>query len=119
MSTTTANMDPNQPNAEMRAVLDVLVHKMGAPDAKIRLDKLKESENDAVMSVYPDIFWTPYHDESPQDKATREEEEKEEAELDEAEEEIWSSCSVGGGLHDSEELALGEIHVLPMETSTF
>jgi len=44
------------------------------------------SENDAVMSVYPDIFWTPYDDESPQDKATREEEEKEEAELEEAEE---------------------------------
>ena len=43
------------------------------------------SENDAVMSVYPDIFWNPYDDKSPQDKATCEEEEKEEAELEEAE----------------------------------
>jgi len=65
MSTPTANMDPDQPNAETRAVLDVLVHKMGAPDAKIRLDKLKESENDAVMSAYPDVFWTPCDDKSP------------------------------------------------------
>jgi len=79
------------------SVLDVLVHKMGARAAKIRLDKLKGSENDAVMSVYPDIFWTPYHDESPQDKATREEEEKEETELEDDEEIMWSSFSVGGG----------------------
>jgi hypothetical protein len=78
------------------SVLDVLVHKMGARAAKIRLDKLKGSENDAVMSVYPDILWTPYDDKSPQDKATREEEEKEEAELEEAEEAMWSSFSVGG-----------------------
>jgi len=56
------------------------------------------------MSVYPDLFWTPYDDESPQDKATREEEEKEEAELEEAEEATWSSFSVGGGLY--EELAM-------------
>ena len=69
------------------------------------------------MSVYPDIFWTPYHDESPQDKATREEEEKGEAELEEAEKVMWSSFSVGGGLY--EELAVGDIHVFPMETSTF
>jgi len=99
------------------SVLDVLVHKMGARAAKIRLDKLKESENDAGMSVYPDIFGTPYDDESPEDKATREEEEKEEAELKEAEEVMWSSFSVGGGLF--EELAVGDIHVFPMETSTF
>ena len=38
------------------------------------------------MSVYPDIFWTPNDDKSPQDKATREEEGKKEAELEEAEE---------------------------------
>ena len=63
------------------SALDVLVHKMGARAAKIRLDKLKESENDVVMSVYSDILLDPYDDESPQDKATREKEEKEEAEL--------------------------------------
>jgi len=56
------------------SVLEVLVHKMGARAARIRLDKLKESENDAVMSVYSDYFLDPYDDESPQDKATREEE---------------------------------------------
>ena len=78
---------------------------------KLDLTKLKECENDAVMSVYPDTFWTPYDDESPQDKATRVEEEKEEAELEEAaaEEAMWSSFSVGG-LY--EELAVGHIHVL-------
>ena len=42
------------------SVLDVLVHKMGARAAKIRLDKLKESENDAVMNVCSDIFLDPY-----------------------------------------------------------
>jgi len=68
------------------------------------------------MSVYPDVFWTPYDDESPQDKATREEGEKEEAELEETEEAMRSS-SVWGGLY--EVLALCEIHVFPMETSTF
>jgi len=99
------------------SVLDVLVHKMGARAAKIRLDKLKESENDAVVSVYSDYFFDPFDDESPQDKATREEEEKEEAELEEAEEAMWSSVSVGEGLY--EELAVGDIHVFPMETSTF
>ena len=52
------------------------------------------------------IFFGPYDDESPQDKATREEEEKEEAELQEDEEAMWSSFSVGGGLY--EELAVGE-----------
>jgi len=78
------------------SVLDVLVHKMRARGAKIRLDKLKESENDAVMSVYSDIFFDSYDDESPQDKATRKEEEKKEAELEEAEEAMWSSFSVGG-----------------------
>jgi len=37
----------------------VLVHKIGAHAAKIRVDKLKESENDSVMSVsrYSDIFF--------------------------------------------------------------
>jgi len=67
------------------------------------------------MSVYPDIFWTPYENKSPQDKVTREEEKNEEAELEEAEEAMWSS--LGGGLY--EELAVGDIHVFPMETSTF
>jgi len=76
------------------SVLDVLVHTMGARAAEIRLDRLKESENDAVMSVYPDIFWTAYDDELPQDKATREEEEEAEAELEEAEED--SQVSVWG-----------------------
>jgi len=99
------------------SVLDVLVYKMGACAAKIRLDKLKESENDAVMNVYSDIFFDPYDNKSPQNKATREEEEKEEAELEEAEEVMWSSFSVGEGLY--EELAVGDIHVFPMETSTF
>ena len=70
-----------------------------------------------MMSVYPDIFWTlSYHDESPADKATRQEEEKEEAELEEAAKAMWSSFSVGVGLY--EELAVGDIHVFPMETST-
>ena len=108
MSTTAAKVFRPAYTTDM-SVLDVLVHKMGARAAKIRLDKLKGSENDAVMSVYPDIFWTPYHDESPQDKATREEEEKEEAELDQAKEVMWSSFSVRGGLY--EELAVGDIHI--------
>jgi len=99
------------------SVLDVLVHKLGARAAKIRLDKLKESENDAVMSVYSDFFFDPYDNESPQDKATREDKKKEEAELEETEEAMWSSFSVGGGLY--EELTVGDIHVFPMETSTF
>jgi len=62
-------------------------------------------------------FFDPYDDESPQDKATREEEEKEEAELEEAEEAMWSNFSVGGGVY--EDLAVGDIPVFPMETSTF
>ena len=99
------------------SVLDVLVHKLGARAAKIRLDKLKESENDAVMSVYSDFFFDPYDNESPQDKATREDKKKEEAELEETEEAMWSSFSVGGGLY--EELTVGDIHVFPMETYTF
>ena len=41
------------------SVLDVLVHKIGARAAKIRLDNLKGSENDAVMSVYADVFLVP------------------------------------------------------------
>jgi len=73
---------------------------MGARAAKSRLDKLKESENDTVMSVYSNNFLDPYDDESPQDKATREEEEKEEAELEEAEGAMWSSFKVGGGLKE-------------------
>jgi len=32
---------------------------MGARAARIRLDKLKESENDAVMSVYSEFFLIP------------------------------------------------------------
>jgi len=35
------------------SVFDVLIHKMGAHDTKIRLEKPKESENDAVISEYP------------------------------------------------------------------
>jgi len=58
----------------------------------------------------------PSDDESPRNKTTREEEKKEEAELEEAEEAMWSSWSVGGGLY--EELAVGDINVLPIETST-
>jgi len=49
------------------SVLDVLVHKMGARSAKIRLDKLKQSEDDAVMNAYSDVFFDPYNEESPQD----------------------------------------------------
>jgi len=90
---------------------------MGSRAAKIRLDKLNESENNAVMSVCPDIFWNPYDDESPQDKATHEEEEKEKAKLEEAEEAMWSRFGVGEGLY--EELAVGDIDVFPMETCTF
>jgi len=71
---------------------------MGARAAKIRLDKLKESENDAVMSVYPDVFWPPYDDKSPQHKATGVEEEKEEAELEEAEEVVVVKFQCGGGV---------------------
>jgi len=58
-----------------------------------------------------------YLDESPQVKATREEEEKEEAELEEAEEAMWSSFSLWVGLY--EDLAVADIHLFPMETSTF
>jgi len=47
VSTPTANMDPDPSNAATKTVLDVLVHKMGARTVKIRLDKLKESENNA------------------------------------------------------------------------
>ena len=79
--------------------------------------KLKESENDAVASVYFDWFLDPFDDESRQNKTTREEEKKEEAEVYEAEEAIWWSCSVRGGLY--EDLVVGDIHVFPIETSTF
>ena len=37
--------------------------------------------------------------------------------MEETEEAIWSSCNMGGGLY--EELAVGDIHVFPMEISTF
>jgi len=77
---------------------------------------LKESENEALVSVYPDDFLDPF-DEAPQDKTTSEKEEKEEAELEQAEEAIWSRCSVWGGLY--EELALGDNHVFSIQTSTF
>jgi len=75
-------------------------------------DKLKDSENDAVVNVYSEYFLDPFDDESPQDKTNRDEEEKEEAG-----EVIWSSCSRGGGLY--EEFAVGDIHVFPVEISTF
>jgi len=80
--------------------------------------KLAESGTASFLggSVYPDFFGTPYDDGSPHYKATREEEGKQEAELEEAEEAIWSSFSVGVGMY--EELAVGDIHVFPMETST-
>jgi len=58
---------------------------------------LKESDNDAVASVYAGYFLDPFDDKSPQDKTTRKEEEEEEVGLEEADEAIWSSCSVGGG----------------------
>jgi len=80
---------------------------------EFRLHKLKESENGA----YSDIFCDPYDDESLQNKAPREEEEKEEAELEDTAEGMWSSFSMGGDLY--EELALSDIHVFPIETSTF
>jgi len=59
------------------SVLDVVICKVGARAAKIRLAKLKESENDAAvsLSVYSDSFLDPFDDESPQDKTTRVEEE--------------------------------------------
>lgn len=79
------------------SILDVLVQKMGAHAAKIRLDKLKDSENDAVVSVYSDYFFDTFDDESPQDTATREEEEKEEAESEEAEEPCGQVAVWGGG----------------------
>jgi len=49
------------PNAEMRATTARLpVSEVtcipGACTAKTRVDKLKESENDAEMSVYLDVF---------------------------------------------------------------
>jgi len=69
------------------------------------------------VNVYFDEFFGPLDDESSQDTTTSEEEEKEEAECEEAEEAIWSSCSVGGGL--CEKLAVGDIYVLSKETSTF
>jgi len=37
--------------------------------------------------------------------------------LEEAEEAIWLSLSLGGGLYEG--LAVGDIHVSPMETSAF
>jgi len=103
-------------NSDM-SLLDVLIHKVGARAAKIRLAKQKESENDAVVRVYSDYFPDPFDVESPQDKTNHEEEEKEEAELVEAEEDIWSSCSVGGKVY--EESSVGDIHVFPIEASTF
>jgi len=69
------------------------------------------------MSVCLDIFWTPYDDVSPQSKATHEEKGKEEAKLEEAEEAMWSRFSAGVGLYA--ELAVGAIHVFPIETSNF
>ena len=82
MFTPTANMDPDQPNAETRAAKACLAVSeiMRVPESRLRLRQAQHarrkgfvpSENDAVMSVYPDIFWTPYDDKSPQDKATRE-----------------------------------------------
>jgi len=64
--------------------MDVLIHKVGVRVAKIRLAKLKEPENDAVVRVYSGYFLCPFDDESPQDKTTHEEEEKEEVKLDES-----------------------------------
>ena len=54
-------MDPDQPNAETRAAtarlaVSEIMRVPGARAVKSRLDKLKESENDAVMSVYPNVF---------------------------------------------------------------
>ena len=43
--------------------------------------KLKESENDAVVNVHCDYFRDLFGDESPQNKANCAEEEKEEAEV--------------------------------------
>jgi hypothetical protein len=69
------------------------------------------------VSVYFDYFFDPLDGESHQDKTTWEDEKREEDKLEEAEEAIRSSCSVGGDLW--EDLAVGNIHVFPMETSTF
>jgi len=61
MSTPTANLNLDQPNAETRAAtarlpVSEIMRVPGGRAAKIRIDKLKESENDAVMSVYSDVF---------------------------------------------------------------
>ena len=50
---------------------------------EIRLDTLKESNHDAVLSLYSDICYDPYDDKLPQHKATCEDEENEEAEYQE------------------------------------
>ena len=43
------------------SVLDVWIHKVGARVAKVRLAKLKESENDALVSVYSYYFFDIRH----------------------------------------------------------
>lgn len=50
---------------------------------EIRLITLKESNHDAVLSLYSDICYDPYDDKLPQHKATCEDEENEEAEYQE------------------------------------
>jgi len=45
------------------SVLDVFIHKAAVRASRIRLDKLKESENDAVVSVYSNYVLDPFHDE--------------------------------------------------------
>ena len=65
------------------SVFDVVVHNTKVRAAKIRLDKLQESDNDAVTSVCLTIFFHPYNDASPQDNATHEVQEKDESQFEE------------------------------------
>jgi len=75
MSTPTANMDPDQPNAETRAVKARLaVSEIMRVPLEVATGPTCTPQGVCfirarfTMSVYPDIFWTPYDDESPQDK---------------------------------------------------
>ena len=79
------------------SVLEVLMDKAGCRAARIRSEKQKSDEVDAVATLLS-LTLEPPPNETEDDKKAREDEEREEIELDNAEEAVWSSGNIGQNL---------------------
>ena len=81
------------------SVLEVLMDKAGSRAARIRSEKQKSDEVDAVAALLS-LSLEPPPNETEDDKKAREDEEREEIELDNAEEAVWSSGNIGQNLEE-------------------